>query len=78
VFSRHDLAELLIRLKQYDKAEKLLKQFLDSEQKGMFCVFFLNSDIESSVCFTFAPIEMSLLTLCRTFRFHKLYLDIII
>jgi len=28
------LAELLIRLKQFDKAEKLLKQFLDQEQKG--------------------------------------------
>ena len=34
VFVRHDLAELLIRLKQFDKAEKLLKQFLDQEQKG--------------------------------------------
>jgi len=33
-FGRHDLAELLIRLKQYDKSEKLLKQFLDQEQKG--------------------------------------------
>ena len=35
ICGRHDLAELLIRLKQYEKAEKLLKHFIDSEQKGM-------------------------------------------
>ena len=36
VCGRHDLAELLIRLKQFDKAEKLLKMFIDQEQKGLY------------------------------------------
>jgi len=33
---RHDLAQLLLRLKHYDKAEKVLKQFLEQETKGIF------------------------------------------
>lgn len=28
---RHDLAELLLKLRQYDKAEKVLKQSLEAE-----------------------------------------------
>jgi tetratricopeptide repeat protein 21B len=34
LFLRHDLAQLLLRLKQYDKAEKVLKQFIEQETKG--------------------------------------------
>ena len=30
-FSRHDLAELLLKLRQYDKAEKVLKQSLEAD-----------------------------------------------
>ncbi|WAR05764.1 TT21B-like protein [Mya arenaria] len=33
-FLRYDLAELLLRLKQYDKAEKVLKVALEEEQNG--------------------------------------------
>ncbi|ESO93623.1 hypothetical protein LOTGIDRAFT_189817 [Lottia gigantea] len=33
-FLRFDLAELLLRLRQYDKAEKVLKQALESEGQG--------------------------------------------
>jgi len=46
---RHDLAELLIRLKQFDKAEKLLKMFLDQEQKGLFVESFIFY-FQSSFC----------------------------
>jgi len=42
-FNRHDLAELLIRLKEYDKAEKLLIQFIDQEQKGLIPLIFISS-----------------------------------
>ena len=31
-FLRYDLAELLLKLKQYDKAEKVLKVALEEEQ----------------------------------------------
>ena len=31
---RHDLAQLLIRLRQFDKAEKVLRQALEAEEQG--------------------------------------------
>ena len=35
-FSRHDLAELLLKLRQYDKAEKVLKQSLEADSGEVF------------------------------------------
>lgn len=35
-FSRHDLAELLLKLRQYDKAEKVLKQSLEADSGEFF------------------------------------------
>jgi len=61
-FDRHDLAELLIRLKQYEKAEKLLKLFLDQEQKGWFFVeykFLVLSYVLHSLLFPTSCLSMS-------------------
>lgn len=46
-FLRHDLAELLIKLRQLDKAEKILKIALDGEsgqgRELIFCKYFLQT-----------------------------------
>ena len=60
-FLRHDLAELLIKLRQLDKAEKILKIALDGESgQGMdlfFCKCVLQTFISSGV-FTLADKKM--------------------
>ena len=35
-FCRYDLAELLLKLRQFDKAEKVLRQALDHESAGQY------------------------------------------
>ena len=37
VVFRHDLAELLLKLRQFDKAEKVLKQALEQDAGGKNC-----------------------------------------
>ena len=39
IVCRHDLAALLLRLRQFDKAEKILKQALSQEENGEIVTF---------------------------------------